>query len=146
MGQDFTERTTGTFDAGFHLGGRSTDARKLYKQGVSHLKYNEYSQGGECIIRAAQMGDAAAQDHLGHLYERGFFGKPSFVPAVQWYRKAASQNFPNAQFHLAACYQLGNGVEQNSEEAERWLESAAKMGHPEAAECLRILRRFSACP
>jgi hypothetical protein len=134
--QDLVQQRT----AVFQMAARLAEARKIYQQGVAHLEKNEYPQGGEYIVRAAEMGEAAAQDHLGYLYEQGFFGESDFARAVQWYRKAADQLFPNGQFHLGACYQLGNGVEQNWQEAARWFGLAAKMGHPEAAECLQMLR------
>lgn len=127
-------------DAALQMAARLFEARKLYKQGVMLLAGNEYRQAGALIARAAQMGESAAQDHLGYLYEHGFFGEPDIVEAVRWYRRAADQCLANGQFHLGACYQMGSGVEQNWEEAARLFGLAARMGHPEAADGLQMLR------
>jgi hypothetical protein len=126
-------------DVAIQAAARVAQARKFYKEGVSLLEKNDYPRGGEFIVRAAQMGESAAEDHLGFLYEQGFFGAPDYANAVHWYRKSADQCCANGQFHLGACYQLGNGVEQSYEQAARWFAQAAKMGHPEASECLRML-------
>lgn len=130
----------------FQIAARLAEARKLYKQGVALLEQNQYNEGGDCVIEAAQMGDSMAQDHLGYLFEQGFFGEPDFSTAVEWYSKSADQCLPNGQFHLGACYQLGNGVEQNWEEAARLFELASKTGHPEATECLQMLRDMGVEP
>ena len=127
-------------DFAIQAAARMMQARKLYREGVTLLENNDYQQGGECIVRAAQMGEPAAEDHLGSLYERGFFGASDYANAVHWYRKSADHCCGNGQFHMGACYQLGNGVEQDYGEAARWFAMAAKTGHPEAAECLQMLR------
>jgi len=128
------------------MAARLTEARKLYQEGVELLQQEDYPQAGDCISRAAQLGDATAQCHLGFLYENGFFGDPNDQEAVYWYRKAADQCLANGQFRLGACYQLGKGVEQDWEEAARLFELAAKLGHTDAAHCLADLREMGVTP
>lgn len=119
---------------------RLTEARKLFAEGVALLEQENYEPAAELIMRAAEMGDSAAQCQLGFLYENGFFGNPNDDEAVRWYRRSAEQCLPNGQFRLAACYQLGKGVEQDYPEAARLFSLAARRGHADAAEALQMLR------
>ena len=43
-------------------------------------------------------------DHRG-----GVMGDKGYVEAVKWYRKAAEQNYAEAQFKLGVCYEKGQG-------------------------------------
>jgi TPR repeat protein len=119
---------------------RLTEARKLFAEGVALLEQENYEPAAELIMRAAEMGDSAAQCQLGFLYENGFFGNPNDDEAVRWYRKSAEQCLPNGQFRLGACYQLGKGVAQDYLEAARLFSLAARRGHADAAEALQMLR------
>ena len=49
--------------------------------------------------------------------------------AVDWFRKAAEQNYSPAQFNLAVLYQNGVGVPLNYSEAYKWFTLAANDGH-----------------
>jgi hypothetical protein len=52
--------------------------------------------------------------------------------AVEWYRKAAEQNYTPAQSNLGWCYDNGCGVAKDYIEAVKWYRKAAEQGHPEA--------------
>jgi TPR repeat protein len=47
-----------------------------------------------------------------------------YAQAVQWYQKAADQNFAPAQERLATMYQKGWGVQKNGSQAKFWNEKA----------------------
>jgi TPR repeat protein len=51
---------------------------------------------------------------------------------VQWYRKAADQDYANAQYYLGQMYRLGHGVQRNYAEAAKWFHRAAVQGHASA--------------
>jgi TPR repeat protein len=50
------------------------------------------------------------------------------VVAVSWLRKAAEQNYVEAQRDLGVCYQDGTGVQQDYGEAVKWCRKAAEQG------------------
>jgi uncharacterized protein len=52
-------------------------------------------------LRRANANDPVAQTIIGRMFETGFGRKQSFSDAREWYRKAADQNYAEAQQHLA---------------------------------------------
>jgi TPR repeat protein len=63
------------------------------------------------------------------LYGYILDGTDEDVEAVEYYRKAAAQDYPAAQFSLGAAYLSGEGVKQNPEEGHKWVKRAAENGH-----------------
>src|SRR5690349_19871986 len=61
--------------------------------------------------KAAEQGDASAQNSLAACYAHGTGVKKDEQEAVEWYRKADKQGYGSAQFYLAVHYQYGTGVE-----------------------------------
>lgn len=84
--------------------------------------------------RAARMGDAIAQCHLGDLYQ----SKRDVLEAVKWYRKAAKQGYAGAQRHVGDCYYCGDGVERNFVEAAKWYRRAAEQKDAVGQWCLGL--------
>ena len=46
--------------------------------------------------------------------------------AVKWFRKAAEQNYAQAQYNLGVCYTHGEGVAKDPVEAVKWYRKAAE--------------------
>ena len=69
---------------------------------------------------------------MGECYENGEGICKNFVKAEEYYRKAANQEYAEAQYRLGRCYELGKGVDNNKNMAAIWYEKAAKQGHIEA--------------
>ena len=65
-------------------------------------------------------GDAAAQYHLGWMYNTGTWLEQDQKEAVKWYRKSAEQGNGFAQFTLAFIYDAGLGVKQDNVTAYAW--------------------------
>jgi TPR repeat protein len=81
----------------------------------------------------AGRGDAAAQFHLGFLYDTGSSGiSQDHAQAAFWYRKAAEQGFAIAQNQLGLLYDSGKGVAQDYAQAAVWYRKAAEQGLAEA--------------
>ncbi|MBR5681173.1 MAG: sel1 repeat family protein, partial [Clostridia bacterium] len=59
------------------------------------------------LQKAAEQGDAEAQNDLGHCYVIGDGVEKDEKEAVKWFRKAAEQGVAGAQFNLAQCYERG---------------------------------------
>ena len=51
-----------------------------------------------------------------------------YKKAVMWWRRAAEQNYPQAQFYLGLMYAKGQGVEKDYVTAYAWLNIAAAGG------------------
>jgi TPR repeat protein len=67
--------------------------------------------------KAADQGNAYAQNTLGLIYDRGEGVAQDYVEAIKWYRKAADKGFEPAYFNLGVKYDNGQGVAQNFTEA-----------------------------
>ena len=72
--------------------------------------------------RAADQGDALAQNNMGIRYADGNLGVPqNHTEAVRWWRLASDQGEYFAQVRLGAAYAGGLGVPQNMAEAHKFL-------------------------
>ena len=73
--------------------------------------------------RAAEQGDAAAQNNLAICYENGQGVEQDNEEAVKWYRKAAEQDYFLAQVQLIIYY-FHLGGDKGNEEMKKWCERA----------------------
>ena len=95
--------------------------------------------------RAAEQGNAAAQAHLGWIYESGDGVPQNDIEAVRLYKLAAGQGNADGQTYLGLMYEVGAGVPQSYSEAIKLYKLAADQGHLEAAQNLaRLSSRLSA--
>lgn len=85
--------------------------------------------------KAAEMGDAVAQNHLGVALERGVGVVKDLQLAVFWFRQSAEQGFPIAQWHLGINLENGIGTAKDDAEAAKWYREAAESNHTEACCC-----------
>ncbi len=84
-----------------------------------------YTQAAFWFRRAAEKGDAEAQDALGNLYDSDQVGLQDYEQAAFWYRKAADQGDADAQWSLGGLYLDGQGVPQDYAESYFWYDLAA---------------------
>lgn len=77
--------------------------------------------------RAATQGHAAAQCHLGQMYDLGHGVPESIEQAIHWYRLAVEQGDAGARFNLGGMYESGRGVAQSNEEAFRLYSQVAEV-------------------
>lgn len=85
------------------------------------------------LLKAAEGGDAVAQNNLALLYAEGKEGLPGdAAKAAELYRAAAEQGNAVAQFNLARCYALGEGVETDEKAFIEYCTKAAYAGLPAA--------------
>jgi len=78
--------------------------------------------------RAAEMGNAKAQCHLGFWYFEGNHGlEKNIAESNRWFLEAAKQGNAIAQFQIGLKYEIGRGVKKSAKEAARWyMKSASK--------------------
>ena len=87
----------------------------------------------ECFwIRKAAANDPLAQTIVGRLTEMGFGRRQSDLEAIAWYRKAAEQDFAEAERRLARMIREGKGAPEDSGRAGYWLARAARHGDVDA--------------
>ena len=113
-------------------------------------KTKDYDQAVKWYRKAAEMGNADAQNNLGICYANGqgvtqeyenfvlaaFFGETD-KEALKWYRKAAEQGHSQAQYNLGLCYYKGRGVTKDLDKARELWRKAAAQGNQDAKKSLK---------
>ena len=89
--------------------------------------------------RAADQGDADAQDKLGVMHADVAGVPKNIAEAVSWFRKAAAQGLASAQYNLGWMYANGEGVPKNDAEAVSWFRKAADQGDASAQFALGLM-------
>jgi TPR repeat protein len=112
-----------------------------FSQGVG-VPEKDPVQAAICWHKAAEQGNAQAQNNIAFAYEQGYGVERDFQLAVFWFRKAAEQNDAMAQFNLAVMYEIGRGVSQDLEQAANWYRRAAEQGCAAAQYNLGCMSRL----
>jgi TPR repeat protein len=81
------------------------------------------------LKKAAEQGDADAQEALGLMYAEGQGVEQDFKEAVKWYQKAADQGNADAQETLGLYYETGLPGGKDFKEAVKWYQKAADQGN-----------------
>ena len=118
-------------------------AEKGHAKGMNNLAVM-YSQGRGVLrdqtiakmwrLKAAEAGDPAAQHNVAYFC---ILDNKDYPQALKWWRRAAEQNFANAEYGIAEAYINGFGVEKDAAEADKWYRRAALHGMMPAV--LRIM-------
>ena len=87
------------------------------------------------IPRVENPTSASEQTRLGREKELRY---KNYEAAVKWYRKAAEQDYAEAQYHLGNCYEKGLGVSAESKLAFEYFQKAANQGYAPAQYRLAI--------
>lgn len=108
------------------------DATVAYKQG-------DYATALSLLRPLAEQGNAAAQNYLGLLYDRGHGVPQDSGQAMTWYRKAAEGGSAEAQYSLGAAHEFGFGAPRDEPQAASWYRKAAEQGFAEPQLSLGIM-------
>ena len=111
------------------------------KNGKAALDSKDYAEAVRWFRKAANQGNADAQDNLGWLYEHGRGVAQDYAEAMRWFRKAADQGDADGQGNIGWLYEYGRGVAQDYAEAMRWYRKAADQGNVEAKNRLLALEK-----
>jgi TPR repeat protein len=95
----------------------------MYREGRGVAQ--DYAVAAVWYRKAADQGDASAQNNLGFMYHRGRGVPQDYAAAAVWYRKAADQGNASAQNDLGFMYGEGRGVPQDYVQAHMWFDIAA---------------------
>lgn len=83
--------------------------------------------------RAAELGNAKAQCHLGFWYFEGKHGlEKNIAESNRWFLEAAKQGNNVAQFQIGLKYEIGSGVKKSAKEAARWYMRVASKNNVDA--------------
>jgi TPR repeat protein len=102
-----------------------------YEEGWSGLSKDD-TQAVNWYRKAAEQGNAFAQNSLGSMYCDGQGLEKNYAQAVNWYRKAAEQGNDVAQGNLGTMYVTGRGITQDYAQAVNWYLKAAEQGEARA--------------
>ena len=98
------------------------------------------------LIRRAEQGDKVAQNDLGAVYAKTYYGWPfynnRYDKAFKWYRLAAEQGYAAAQFNLGNMYEKGWWVSRSDVDASKWYRLAAEQGYAAAQNSLGDMYQF----
>jgi TPR repeat protein len=117
----------------------SGDVAAQWAVGSNFDSEGQYTQAAVWFRKAAERGDAEAQDKLGHLYSEGKGVPQDKILAAVWWRKAADQGNANAQSSLGLAYINGDGVPNDFGEAAFWLRKSAEQGDASGQARLSLL-------
>ncbi len=102
----------------------------------------DYEKAITWYRKAAEKGNARAQNIMGNRYFNGKCVEQNYVEAVKWYRKSAMQGYDAAQRSLGICYGQGKGVGLDYAKAYEWYTKAAEQGYAIAQSDLGWCYRF----
>lgn len=106
------------------------------------MQAGEEQQAIEWYRKAAQKGDAKAQNNLGMAYVRGIGVTQDFKEAAIWLSKSAEQGNAKAQNNLSVMYLSGKGVAKDLKLAASWCEKAARQNDPAAQANMGLKYRY----
>ncbi|MCR4783853.1 MAG: sel1 repeat family protein [bacterium] len=90
-----------------------------------------YDSATEACIKAAERGDAKAQDELGYRYETGTGVPKNELEALGWYLKASKQNYGNSTYRIGYFYEHGMaGLKKDHKYAVAFYKKSAEQGSP----------------
>jgi len=90
----------------------------------------------ELLRQSAELGNAWAQVSYGRFLCKGIGTALDPALAVEWFRKSAEQNCPDAFFELGVCHENGEGVKQDLDEAIKWYRKAVEGGFERAQSAI----------
>ena len=104
-------------------------AEALYKEAIELFERQDKDiECAELLRQSAELGHVWAQLFYGRFLCKGIGTALDPKSAVEWFRKAADQNSPDAFYELGVCYENGEGVEKNLDEALTWYRKAVDGG------------------
>lgn len=100
-----------------------------FETGLVKFEQGDFSGALEEMTPPATQGDARAQYFVGIIMLNGLADEPRPEEAVQWLKRAAEQDYVEAQVELARLYRTGAGVPEKPAEVVKWYRRAAEQGH-----------------
>ena len=121
---------------------RKQSAKEQYELGKTFYDDEDYAEAVKWYRRAANKGNAEAQNDLGLCYYYGEGVEEDETEAVRWFWDAAMQGNARAQNNLGNCYYYGKGVKQDNKEAVEWYQGATAKGNADAQYSLGNMHEY----
>ena len=106
-------------------GGRTDVATSLGKLYAEGKKVGQNYNKAIYWYTIGASSDNESRNSLGELYRDGRGTARDYKKAVYWFRRAAEDDFTEAQLNLSQCYKNGWGVKKSASQAKYW-ENKAK--------------------
>ncbi len=100
---------------------------------TGHGVAQDFGESAYWFEKAAETGDAQAQEQIGYFYEAGIGVRRDLERAAHWYELAASSGSVTANVSLGTLYFWGTGVRKDRELALQLFSRAAAKGSGLAA-------------
>lgn len=100
-----------------------------------------YSQAFSILKELVDDNKASTEDYfyLGYMYHYGLGTSKDYSDAYKYYKKAATDNYPQAFYQLAILYRDGSGVNKSNKNAIEYFEKAFELGDEQAIVSLAEL-------
>ena len=118
---------------------RAQITEDIYQRAIKFYEQKNYTKAASLYRKAAEKGEARAQNDLGLMYQEGKGVRKNNKKAAEWWRKAAEQGEARAQFNLGWMYKEGKGVLEDYQKAVEWYRKAAEQGEPNALNNLSVM-------
>ena len=89
----------------------------------------DFHKAFDYYFRAAELGIASAQYHLGLIYAEGKGAQIDGKKSARYYLSAAEQSHPEAQYQLATLFREGKLIKQDLDKSFFWYEKIANDNH-----------------
>jgi TPR repeat protein len=109
-----------------------TTPQAQVRLGNEYLDQKDYSSAMIWFRKAAEKGNAVAQNNIGWLYQNGWGVSRDYAQAINWYRRAANQGYDLAEVNIGWLYEQGLGADRDYAEAMVWYRKAADQGSTHA--------------
>lgn len=100
------------------------DCEKVFEEACSFrnnvdndLKGEESKELFQRLLSCAELGDKRCQNQLGIWYEDGIGTEQNYRLALEWFQKAAEQDYPSAFGNIGELYRKGHGVDRDNKKA-----------------------------
>ena len=113
------------------------EAERLLKQAQELFdRQDKDVECAELLRKSSELGNAWAQVSYGRFLCKGIGTALDPAAAVEWFRKSADQNCPDAFYELGVCYENGEGVAHDFDKAIEWYRKAVDCGFTEAQSAI----------
>ena len=114
-----------------------SDSQKVFEEAQLFIENKDNDIKGEASIDLfhklqsyAEQGDKRCQNQLGIWYKKGVGTEQSYKLALEWFHKAACQDYASAFANIGNLYRQGLGVEVDNHKAVLYYKEGANRNHP----------------
>ncbi|MBT4710508.1 MAG: hypothetical protein HOB82_03150 [Alphaproteobacteria bacterium] len=127
---------------GFLVSASPVFADKL-DDGIAAYDAGNFIRAIKLLQPLADQGVAAAQTHLGLMYDEGNGVAVDDAKAIEWYRLAAAQDDVLSLYLMGTMYDLGEGVAEDNDQAVEWYRLAAALNNVYSRQLVESYDKFA---